>query len=149
MKLCAFQIAFALTLLCGTTLAQQQQMAASSPAAAPSAPKQDAQSAPKADPPAASPLDGVNHALPKWIQFGGQVRLRMEGYTDGGFNPANEDAYLLTRLWLNVKVQATPWLKFYAQSMDSHAPWKKSLPAGAPFRDTMDLRQGYVELGDI
>ncbi len=149
MKLCATQIILALAFLCGTMLAQQQQMAASSAAAPAAAPKPEAQPAPKAEPPAMSPLDGLNHALPKWIQFGGQFRLRLEGYTDGSFNPANEDAYLLTRLWLNVKVQPTPWLKFYAQSMDSHAPWKKSLPAGAPFRDTMDLRQGYVELGDI
>src|ERR1041385_8431937 len=131
MKLRATQIAFALVLLSGTMMAQQQQMAASS-SAAPAAPKPEGRPAPKADPPAASPLDGLNHALPKWIQFGGQFRLRLEGYTDGSFNPANEDAYLLTRLWLNVKVQPTPWLKFYAQSMDSHAPWKKSLPAGAP-----------------
>src|SRR5262249_26460332 len=128
MKICAMRIIFVVTFLCSTLLAQQQ-MAASSPAV----PKPQGQPTAKADPPAFSPLDGINQALPKWIRFSGQLRLRMEGYTDGGFNPANEDAYLLTRLWLNVKVQPTSWLKFYAQSMDSHAPWKNSLPAGAPF----------------
>jgi hypothetical protein len=130
--------------LCGTMLGQQQME--SSPA--PAAPKPEAQPA-KADSQVWSPLDGFNQALPKWIRFSGQVRMRLEGYEGGGFNPANEDAYLLTRLWLNLKVQPSPWLKFYFQSQDSHAPWKHSLPAGPPFRDTMDLRQGYVELGDV
>ncbi len=134
--------------------ASAQEMAAATPSAPPSsaapapAPKPDAQVA-KASPPAWSPFDAVNEALPKWLSFSGQLRFRVEGYTDGGFNPANEDAYLLTRLWLNLKVQPTSWMKLYFQSMDSHAPWKKSLPAGAPFRDTMDLRQGYVEFGDV
>jgi len=125
MNLRATQTSLASMILCATMLAQQQQMAASSPSApaAPAAPKLKEQPAAKTDPPAFSPLDGINQALPKWIRFSGQFRLRMEGYSDGGFNPANEDAYLLTRLWLNVKIQPTTWLKFYAQSMDSHAPW--------------------------
>src|SRR5215467_12453487 len=103
--------------LCNAIFAQQQMASSSAPASAPT-PKPQTQSA-KADPPAWSPLDGFNAALPKWIRFSGQFRTRVEGYTDGGFNPANEDAYLLTRLWLNVRVQPAPWLKFFAQSMDS------------------------------
>jgi len=99
--------------------------------------------------PPSSVVDGINHDLPSWLRFSGQVRLRGEGYTGGSFKPNNEDEYLLTRVWLNVTIQPASWLKFFAQGMDAHAPFKNSLPAGAPFRDTMDLRQGYVELGGM
>jgi len=142
----------AIFVLCGAMFGQQQMAASSSSAAAASAssatPKPEAQAGP-ADPPAFSPLDPVNDALPKWLQFSGQVRMRVEGYSGGGFNPANEDAYLLTRLWLNARVQPTSWLKFFGQAMDAHAPWKNETPAGPPYRDTMNLRQAYVEFGDV
>ncbi len=128
-----------IALLCASAYAQP--VAAGTPA------KPQAEGA-KAGPPAWSPLDPLNERLPKWLRFSGQARARAEGYSGGGFNSANEDAYLLTRVWLNMKIQPSPWLKFYFQSQDSHAPWKKAAPPGPPFRDTMDLRQGYVEFGD-
>ncbi len=145
MKCCKAAVWCGVVLLLSMNMFGQQ-----APTVAPAAepPKPPAQAA-KADPPSWSPLDGFNQALPKWIRFSGQFRTRFEGYTNGGFNPANEDAYLLERVWLNLKLQPTSWLKFNFQSMDAHAPWKKSLPAGPPFRDTMDFRQGYVELGDV
>src|SRR4051794_40717406 len=111
MKLRAADVVCSVILLCGVMLGQQM---ASSASPVPAAPKPDA--APiKSESPAWSPLNQINEGLPKWIRFSGQFRTRVEGYTDGGFNPANEVAYLLTRLWLNVKVQPTSWLKFYAQ----------------------------------
>jgi hypothetical protein len=110
--------------------------------------KQNGSQAKAVDPPP-SPLDVVNHALPKWLRFSGQVRSRVEGYTGGGFNSANEDAYMLTRVWLNMRIQPTAWLRFSFQGEDSHAPWKHANPPGPPFRDTMDLRMAYVEFGDM
>jgi hypothetical protein len=96
-----------------------------------------------------SPIHDLNDELPSWLQFSGQVRFRVEGYTGGGFKDDSEDAYLLTRVFLNMRAQPTSWLTFFFQGMDAHAPWKNTLPAGAPFRDTMDLRQGYVEIGGM
>jgi hypothetical protein len=150
MKLRAALLVGLLVVLCAMSFAQQQVASSAAPSTA-SAPAQQtvAQSTPKVDAPALSPLDGVNESIPKWIRFSGQVRFRAEGYTGGGFNSANSDGYLLTQLFLNLKLQPTRWMKFYFQSMDSHAPWKNALPANAPFRDTMDLRLGYVEFGDV
>jgi hypothetical protein len=117
------------------------------PPSAPAA-KPDAAQA-KVDAPPPSPLDSFNNVLPKWLRFSGQARTRVEGYSGGGFNSANSDAYMLTRVWLNMRIQPTTWLRFSFQGQDSHAPWKNATPAGPPFRDTMDLRMAYVELGDV
>jgi hypothetical protein len=114
----------------------------------PSQPQPHPEQSQKADAPSPSPMDAVNNELPSWLRFSGQLRARVEGYTGGSFKPNHADAYVLTRLWLNMKIQPTSWLKFFFQGMDAHAPWKSALPAGAPYRDTMDLRQAYVELGD-
>ena len=144
MKWCRAALSCGVLFLCHVAAFGQQPAAASNVVP----PKPQAQAS-KADPPAWGPSDAINEGLPKWVRFSGMARARVEGYTDGTFNPANEDAYLLTQLFLNLKLQPTRWLKFNFQSMDSHAPWKKPLPANAPFRDTMDLRLGYVELGDV
>jgi hypothetical protein len=104
------------------------------------------QMAPK--PGSSAPSDFVNEGLPKWLRFSGEVRARVEGFTGGGFKPNNEDAYLLTRLRLNMKVQPTSWLKFVLQGQDAHALWKNVVPVTSTYQDTMDLRLGYVEIGD-
>jgi hypothetical protein len=91
----------------------------------------------------------LNNELPKWLRFGGEYRLRVEGFTGGAFKPNNEDGYLLSRLRLNMTIQAQSWLKFAFQAQDAHVLWKNQNPAAPPFQDALDLRQGYVELGDI
>ncbi len=150
MRVRSLSLVGATVCLTAAMMGGQQMASAGSPAtpAAPPSPKPEAQVA-KADPPAWSPFDAVNEALPKWLSFSGQVRTRVEGYTGGGFNSANEDAYVLTRIWLNVKVQPTSYLKFFAQSQDAHALAKNDNPPGPPFRDTMNLRQAYMEVGDV
>jgi len=106
--------------------------------------------APQAAPKATALLsDSLNSELPKWLHFSGDYRLRVEGFTAGGFKPNNDDAYLLSRLRLNMTVQPQSWLKFAFQAQDAHVFWKNQNPAAPPFQDALDLRQGYVELGDI
>lgn len=105
--------------------------------------KEQAQS----DPPAASPMDYFNEELPKWMRFSGQLRSRVEGFTGGGFNPANDDEYVLTRVWINMSLQPMDGVQFFFQGMDTRALGKSATPAGAPFRDNMDLRQAYLALG--
>lgn len=99
-----------------------------------------------ADPPP-SPMDYVNHQLPPWLHFSGELRERAEGYIGGGFSPVKDDEYVLTRVWLNLTVQPTNWMQFFFQSADEHALNKSSKPVGSPFRDSMDLRQAYFALG--
>lgn len=93
--------------------------------------------------------DELNHEMPKWLRFSGEYRARVEGFVDGGFKPDNEDAYLLSRLRINMMVQPSGWLKFGFQAQDAHVFWKNQNPAAPPYQDAMDLRLGYVEVGDI
>ncbi len=87
-------------------------------------------------------------AIPRWIQFSGELRSRTEGVTGSGFKPDADDAYLLTRILIGMRIQPKPWLKFMVQGQDAHVFWKNQHPAVPPYQDTFDLREGYVELGD-
>ena len=92
--------------------------------------------------------DPLNKELPRWLRFGGEFRSRVEGFTGGSYKPDTSDDYLLTRFRINMRIQATPWLKLFVQGQDAHVFGKnQNLPA-APFQDSMDLRQAYFEVGD-
>ena len=95
-----------------------------------------------------APSDALNKQLPKWLRFSGEYRARAEGFTGGLFTPGNDDAYLLNRIRLNMRVAPTGWLSFSFQAQDARAFWRDqgSLPPLA--EDTMDLRVGYVEFGN-
>ena len=93
--------------------------------------------------------DDVNNDLPKWLRIGAEYRVRVEGFTGGAFKPNNEDAYLLSRLRINMFLLPTTWLKFGFQGQDAHVFGKNQNPAVPPYQDSMDLRQGFVEFGDI
>jgi hypothetical protein len=82
-----------------------------------------------------------------WVSIGGQLRARAEGYTGGGFKPDNGDSYVLTRVLLNARVRPTSGTTLFVEGMDARGPWKKKVPAGAPFRDYADLRQLYLQVG--
>jgi hypothetical protein len=94
------------------------------------------------------PSDELNKELPKWLRFSGDYRARLEGFTGGAFKSDNSDAYLLSRIRLNMQIKPTPWLKFYAQGQDAHVFGKNQNPAAPPFQNAMDLRQAYVEIGE-
>ncbi|HJQ11618.1 MAG TPA: alginate export family protein, partial [Gemmatimonadaceae bacterium] len=81
------------------------------------------------------------------VDFGGQLRVRAESYNAAGFNDANSDAYVLTRILLNARVHPTASTTFFIEGMDARAPSKNTTPAGPPFRDNADLRQLYLQLG--
>ena len=86
-------------------------------------------------------------ALPAWLNIGGQLRARAEGYTGGGFKPDNSDAYVLTQVLLNARVHTSRATSLFVEGMDARAPWKNKAPAGPPFRDHTDLRQLYFQAG--
>ena len=125
-------------------LAAQQNLAAAQPAM----PPQIVAQAPAANSKQHLLSDEPNSHLPKWLRFSGEYRLRGEGYTGGAFKPDHDDAYLLSRLRLNMTIQPESWLKFSFQAQDAHVFWKNQNPAAPPFQDAIDLRQGYVEVGD-
>lgn len=85
--------------------------------------------------------------FPSWLSVGGQLRVRAESYTGGGFKPDNSDTYVLTRALVNARVRPTSSTTLFVEGMDARGPWKNKTPAGAPFRDYADLRQLYGQVG--
>lgn len=94
-----------------------------------------------------SPSTEMNRFLPAWMTFSGQFRARFEGYSGGGYAPNSTDDYLLTQLQLSLSIHPTPWLKLFAQGMDARSLEKS--PEVPPYQNTWDIRQGWIELGDI
>ena len=86
-------------------------------------------------------------AITPWLGIGGQLRVRAEAYENGGFNPDNDDQYLLTRVLLNARVRPTSKTLFFVEGMDARGPFKNKSPEGPPFRDYADLRQLYLQIG--
>ena len=94
------------------------------------------------------PSEQLNQRLPDWLRLSGEERVRLEGFDAGAFKPDNADAYLLQRFRFNLRIQPVPWLKLLVQTQDSRVWWRNQTPA-PPFQDTWDLRQAYVEIGDM
>src|ERR1700674_14940 len=64
------------------------------------------------------PVDSLNHALPRWLRFGGEYRSRIEGEEGIKYTTTN-DAYLLSRFRFNVTIQPARWLTFFGETQDS------------------------------
>jgi len=90
----------------------------------------------------------VNRELPKWLRFGGEYRMRVEGFAGDGFRFGADDLYALNRIRLDLKVQPADWLKFVFQGQDARVWGNRLVRDAPPYEDGMDLRLGYVELGD-
>ena len=91
----------------------------------------------------------INRQLPAWVRFGGEYRARLESFRGIGFGDA-ADTHLLNRFRLNLKVQPAVWLKFVAEAQDARI-WGNQpgrVASAPPYRDTLDLRMAYIELGD-
>jgi hypothetical protein len=93
------------------------------------------------------PASLLNQALPRWIQFGVEARLRWEGYQNGTFKANNSDYYLLNRFRFQMTLKPTSWLKFVSQVQDAR-PFFQKPPYGPPNENTWDLKLAYVEFGD-
>ncbi|HEY3835519.1 MAG TPA: alginate export family protein [Bryobacteraceae bacterium] len=98
--------------------------------------------------PSQIPTDYLNGSLPGWLKFGGEERLRFEGFSGGNFQSGNNDAYLLSRLRFNMGLLPESWLKFGFQVQDSRVGFKNLKPYAPPYQDTFDLRIAYIEFGD-
>jgi hypothetical protein len=95
---------------------------------------------------ALSPLATANSQLPNWIQFNGEVRFREEGFLGNRFTEGQDDMYLLQRFRLGVQIKPLSWLQMYIQGQDSRVSFTdKANPA--PYRDSADLRQAWIQLG--
>lgn len=103
---------------------------------------------PVAATPAALPVTlGLDGHVASWLQVRGEVRTRIEGYSSGGFAEGNDDAYWLNRFRLDATIRPTPSVAFVLQAQDARAFDKSAGSQLAPFRDSFQLRTGYLELG--
>ena len=93
------------------------------------------------------PTGRLNDHLPKWLQFGLEERMRWESYTNGGFQPGNNDSYLLNRFRFGTFVQPVSWFRIVAQVQDAR-PFFQAPPIGPPNENRWDLKLAYAQIGD-
>jgi len=113
-----------------------------------SSPAQQQQRPPQGDASQAtwSPLRQVNEQLPAWLQFSGEYRLRFESHDAYGFRSGDNDSYLLSRLRLALTLQPASWFRVHAEGQDARAGGIDPVHVGSSLKDTLDLRQLYIEL---
>ena len=104
---------------------------------------------PQADSADQKPPDVINDHLPPWLAFHGEIRLRGEGFTGGGFSPDRRDAYLLTRLRLSMNIRPKSWLKFFVEGQDSRILGARDTAPVPPLQDTFRLAIATIELGNL
>lgn len=119
---------------CGVVPAQAPTAAATSTAAANPAAAND------------SLAEKVNDRLPDWVRFGGEYRLRVEGVTGIGGRREVDDAYVLSRLRLDLTFTLGKHWRIFVQGQDSQVGGINARPVPAIHEDDFDLRQAYVEV---
>ena len=93
------------------------------------------------------PVSLLNRALPAWIGFEAENRLRFEGYRNGSFTAGKNDSYVLNRFRYQMDIRPAPWLKVVSQVQDAR-PFFQEPPHGPPNENTWDLKLAYLEAGD-
>ncbi|TVQ62279.1 MAG: alginate export family protein [Phycisphaerales bacterium] len=90
------------------------------------------------------PLDEEERVF---LSVGGQQRLRFERFENFGFNPANDDTYLLSRTRLHMDLQAGEHLRAFVEVISANTTGR-DLPGGKrPLDvDTFDLLNAF---GDV
>lgn len=82
----------------------------------------------------------------------GEIRENNRDF-DSSIEDDNDDAWLLNRFRLGLALKPVSWFKFYAQTQDSREAFsdRANIPGvrGAEGDDIFDLRQLYVQLGDV
>jgi hypothetical protein len=101
-----------------------------------------------AGPAQGSILTPLNQEVPFWLRFSGEYRIRAEGYEGGGYTPGNNEGYLLSRFQLNMDVHLS-WFRVFAQMQDARVLGNDAIPSAFPYEDTFDLRQAFLELGNL
>ena len=90
----------------------------------------------------------ANKELPDWLQVGGLDRARFEGFLDRNFAHRANDVHFLNRLRIDLTVRATRWMSLILEGQDARIYFNQSVPNASPFANPMDLRLGYLQLGD-
>ncbi len=92
--------------------------------------------------------DEINEHLPAWLRIGGEARVRYEGFTGSGFRQSSSDDHLLSRLRLDILVRPNAHLSFVVQAQDARVFGTNQSPIPTSYQDKLDLRKGYIEVGN-
>jgi hypothetical protein len=84
--------------------------------------------------------------LPSWIQLGGQIRGRFEGVSGTSLINNSSDNYYASRIRLDLGIEPTSWLRFFAEAQDARVGAYNTSPAPSTLYNPLDIRQLYVEL---
>ena len=93
------------------------------------------------------PAAFANLQLPAWMRIGVEHRGRLEGMTGAGFAADKEDLYWLNRFRVTARFAPKSWFTAAIQAQDARVEGRNGAVAGAPFRDQLDLRQAYADVG--
>jgi alginate export protein len=93
------------------------------------------------------PTAFANVKLPDWLRMGIEHRGRLEGVTGSGFAADREDLYWLNRFRVTARFSPRRWLTAGVQLQDARVEGRNGAVAGAPFRDQLDLRLAYADVG--
>src|SRR5262245_57062451 len=93
--------------------------------------------------------DSVNQQLPRWLRLNGEYRFRFEGLGGTTFRPDANDAYVLGRARINTTIIPTNWMRLQFQGQDGQVWGRNPKPDAPPFEDTFDVRQAFVEIGNV
>src|SRR5271170_5834186 len=92
------------------------------------------------------PITRLDELLPRWIQFGGQFRNRVEGQLGLGYASVN-DGYDLTQLRLGMYIQPTNWVKLAIVTQDARAFFNHHVGNVPPYQNMWDIREAYAQIG--
>lgn len=81
-----------------------------------------------------------------FLSFGGEVRERMESYSNPNFGLGDQsaNAYLLQRVLLHADLHINEYIRSFVQVGSHLSPWKDN-PA-PPYLDKVDLQQAFIDL---
>lgn len=86
-------------------------------------------------------------ATPEWLDLQADYRTRFEGVEGARFQPGNDDAYVMSRVRLTTTFLPSAAWRVVFQAQDSRVFLKADQPSRPPFRDIVDARLAYVEVG--
>lgn len=89
------------------------------------------------------PDDHDHLRIPRWLQLGVEWRGRAE--SGNAFDDTSSDGLYLNRLRFNVTVKPQPWMQFFVQAQDARV--FSGGPQSDALRNTLDMRQAYLNLG--
>ena len=78
----------------------------------------------------------------------GELRERVEGVENAGYNETRDDLYYLSRLRLNISATGKR-IGATVELQDARVAQKTLAPTGAPFSAPFDVRQAFMDVGSM